>query len=106
MTLNEEVERLAFAAGRVVGSSGHERARRHLEERLQTLGLQPYRGHTFSLPYRAVDQDFCNLIAVVPGDNRDLPPLLVGAHYDSAIPAPSADDNAAAVAIALSAAHL
>ena len=42
----------------------------------------------------------CNLIGVVPGADRGLPPLLLAAHYDSVIAAPCADDNAAAVAIA------
>jgi hypothetical protein len=52
-TLREEVEALALPAGRVVGTAGHERARRHLEERLRSLDLAPYRGHTIALPYRA-----------------------------------------------------
>ena len=38
-TLREEVEALALPAGRVVGSKGHERARRHLEDRLRSIGL-------------------------------------------------------------------
>jgi hypothetical protein len=42
-----------------------------------------------------------NLIGVVPGADTNLPPLLLAAHYDSVIAAPCADDNAAAVAIAL-----
>jgi hypothetical protein len=41
---------------------------------------------------------------VIAGTDRRLPPLIIGAHYDSVIAAPSADDNAAAVAIALSSA--
>jgi len=103
MTLQEEVEALAQPEGRVVGTPGHEQARRHLEARLRAVGLSPYRGHTFALPYRAAGRDFCNLIAVAPGRDPDLAPVLIGAHYDSVIVAPCADDNAAAVAIALSA---
>jgi hypothetical protein len=103
MTLREEVEALAQPEGRVVGTRGHERARRHLEGRLRELGLTPYRGDTFSLPYRAAGRDFCNLIATAPGRNRALPPVLIGAHYDSVIAAPCADDNAAAVALTLAA---
>jgi len=102
--LREEVERLATPDGRVVGTTGHERARRHLEERLNVLNLEPYRGDTFALPYRTAGHDFCNLIAVAPGRERDLAPVLVGAHYDSVLAAACADDNAAAVAIALAAA--
>jgi hypothetical protein len=103
MTLREEVEDLAQPEGRVVGTRGHERARRHLEARLRELGLSPYRGDTYSLPYRAAGRDFCNLIATAPGRNLALPPVLIGAHYDSVIAAPCADDNAAAVALALAA---
>lgn len=102
-TLREDVETLAVPAGRVVGTPGHERARRHLEARLHALGLSPYQGDTIALPYRAGGEDFCNLIAVAPGRDRTLAPILIGAHYDSVIAAPCADDNAAAVAIALSA---
>ena len=103
MTLREEVEALAQPEGRVVGTRGHERARRHLEGRLRELGLSPYRGDTFSLPYSAAGRDFCNLIATAPGQDTSLPPVLIGAHYDSVIAAPCADDNAAAVALALAA---
>src|SRR4051812_18025469 len=93
MTLQEEVEALAQPEGRVVGTLGHEQARQHLVGRLQQIGLSPYRGHTFALPYRAAGRDFCNLIAVVPGRDPALAPVLIGAHYDSVIAAPCADDN-------------
>jgi hypothetical protein len=102
-TLREEVEALALPAGRVVGTPGHEQARRYLQERLRTIGLDPYRGDTFALPYRVSGHDFCNLVGVAPGRDRSLAPVLIGAHYDSVIAAPCADDNAAAVAIALAA---
>jgi hypothetical protein len=36
---------------------------------------------------------FCNLVGVIKGRNPRLAPILVGAHYDSAIAAPCADDN-------------
>src|SRR5688500_2644493 len=105
LTLREEVEALALPAGRVSGTAGHEFARRHLDASLRAIGLSPYRGDTLALPYRASGQDFCNLIAVAPGRNPSLAPILIGAHYDSVIAAPCADDNAAAVAIALAAGH-
>jgi hypothetical protein len=101
--LRREVELLARPEGRVVGTLGHERARRHLDARLRELGLVPYRGDTYALPYRASGRDFCNLVAVAPGLSPGARPVLVGAHYDSVIEAPSADDNAAAVALALAA---
>ena len=56
------------------------------------------------MAYRDSDQKFHNLVGVVPCGNGTRPPVLIGAHYDSVIDAPCADDNAAAVAIALAAA--
>src|SRR4029453_4616578 len=89
----------------MVGSAGHARARAYLERRLAEIGLVPYRGD-FERAYRNIRAgvESYNLVGVVPGTDRQLAPLLIGAHYHSIIAAPSADDNAAAVAIALSAA--
>src|SRR4030095_8773100 len=77
----------------------------YLERRLAEIGLVPYRGD-LELAYRNIRAgvESYNLVGVIPGTDRRLAPLLIGAHYDSIIAAPSADDNAAAVAIALSAA--
>jgi hypothetical protein len=98
--LRKEIEALAFNEGRRVGTSGHDRARRYLLEKMPGLGIQPYRGSSIDLPYRRGGREFHNLIGVVAGAGPGAP-VLIGAHYDSAIDAPSADDNAAAVAIAL-----
>jgi hypothetical protein len=103
--LRSYVEALATPAGREVGSPGHRQAREYLLGRLGELGLEPYYGEDFSLPYRVGRVDFANLIGVVPGRDRSRPPLLLGAHYDTAGPLPGADDNAAAVAIALAVAE-
>ena len=40
-------------------------------------------------------------MGVVPGRDRSLPPVLLGAHYDSVIDAPCVDDNATSVALNL-----
>jgi len=101
--LPQDVRALALPNGRMVGSPGHRQAREYLLGRLEQLGLVPYRGGNFQLPYGGGGATFCNLAAVLPGADRSLPPVLIGAHYDSVIAAPCADDNAAAVAIALSA---
>jgi hypothetical protein len=103
--LRSDVEAVATPAGREVGSAGHRQAREYLLGRLVELGLEPYDGEGFSLPYRVGGVDFANLIAVVPGQDRTLTPLLLGAHYETAGPLPGADDNAAAVAIALAVAE-
>lgn len=100
--LRADVESICFPRGRVVGSPGHRKARKILRARLAEVGCEPFSGDSFELPYQREGKSFYNLVGVIPGANRRLAPLLVGAHYDSAIAAPSADDNAAAVAIAFS----
>ena len=103
--LRADVAAIARPDGRMVGTPGHARARAYLERRLAEVGLVPYRGDCFALSYRNAQArvESHNLAGVIPGTDRQLPPVLIGAHYDSVIAAPSADDNAAAVAIALSA---
>ncbi|PAW63342.1 MAG: hypothetical protein B9S38_17685, partial [Verrucomicrobiia bacterium Tous-C4TDCM] len=85
----------------MVGSPGHKKACQYLAGRLEEIGSVPFAGDSFELPYQSRGVSFCNLAGVIPGRKRRLAPLLVGAHYDSVIAAPCADDNAAAVAIAL-----
>lgn len=93
--------------GRRVGQPGHEKARLFLEARLAEIGLTPFHARGYRLPYRLPHprtrkaQDFTNLVGVVPGRKRKLPPILLGAHYDSVIDAPCADDNATSVALNL-----
>ncbi len=102
-SLREDVARIAYEEGRVVGTAGHAKAERILEGRLREIGCRPYKGDGMRLPYGTAFPSFVNLAGVIPGKSPDKAPLLVGAHYDSVIQAPCADDNAAAVAIALQA---
>ena len=103
--LQSDVLTLAPPEGRKVGTRGHDVVKAYLLERIDALGLQPYQGETAELPYESSGQTFSNLVAVVPGKDRSLAPILIGAHYDSVIDSYCADDNAAAVAIALLAAE-
>ena len=48
--------------------------------------------------------EFTNIVGRLSGKNPDLDPVLLGAHYDTCGPYPGAGDNAAAVAVLLSAA--
>ena len=92
----------------MVGSDGHARAREFLAGRLAQLRLESYPGAgaaDFALPYCQEGQEFFNLVGVVPGLDRRARPVLLGAHYDSVIAAPCADDNAAARAITLAGAE-
>ena len=102
--IRTDVERLALPGGRAVGTQGHEAARHYLHQRLRELQLQPYAGESFELPYRAHGIAFTNLVGRLPGQSAGLNPLLIGAHYDTCGSTPGADDNAAAVAVVLSAA--
>ena len=109
--IESDVRAIALPLGRRVGQPGHDSAREYLRGRLEEIGLEPFRGGGFELPFQAPEAysgeeiTFTNLVGVVPGLDRTLPPVLVGAHYDSVIDAPCADDNATSVAVALAAAE-
>ncbi|MFN2323017.1 MAG: M28 family peptidase [Trueperaceae bacterium] len=98
--LRRDVERLALPSGRAVGTPGHAHAQAHLVNRLGELDLEPY-GDAFALPYAAGGDRFANLVGVAPSADRDAAPVLIAAHHDTVPGTPGADDNAAAVAIAL-----
>ncbi len=101
--LKRDVSGIAF--GRRSGTPGSAKARKYLVSRMEESGFATYAGNKeYALPYRTNSMEmFHNIVGVVKGKNPQLPPLLIGAHYDSPIDAPCADDNAAAVAIALAA---
>ena len=105
--LREDVKRLCLPNGRIVGSDGHDEAEAYLLQRLQEIGCVPYRGESSRLPYKSEGAAFVNLIGKIPGRNGvGKAPVLIGAHYDSVIDSPCADDNAAGVAIALAVGHV
>lgn len=99
--LESIVRALATPAGREVGSAGHEDARRYLLAEMGAMELAGYGASGFEHPYTRDGIHFCNLLGVLPGSRPELSPVLIGAHYDTCGPFPGADDNAAAVAIAL-----
>lgn len=110
-SLLADTKALSMPKGRRVGQPGHEKARRYLLGRLSDIGLRPFAGDSFELPYQSANPSehtltFCNLVGVVPGTDRgSRKPILIGAHYDSVIDAPCSDDNATAVAVALAVAE-
>jgi peptidase M28-like protein len=104
--LKQDVAAIALPEGRTIGSLGHDKAKRYLLARMEELGLEPYEGDSLELPYSWEGDDFVNLVGVLPGTSPSAKPVLIGAHYDSVIPAPCADDNASSVAIALAAAEI
>ena len=99
--LEIDVRELCQPSGRRVGEEGHQVAEQWVEKRLKEIGCIPYRENSFSLPYEVDETRFKNFAGVIAGRDRSLPPVLIGAHYDSVIDAPCADDNGASVAISL-----
>lgn len=101
-SLAGDVMRLCLHPNRAVGEKGHEEARGYLLRRFAELGLVPYVGESYELPYGERHGRFVNVVGVAPGvAAAQGAPVLIGAHYDTCATTPGADDNAAAVAIAL-----
>lgn len=102
--LTKHTKALALPFGRRVGQPGHDTARDYLITQMNRIGLEPFDGDSFELSYtlnhptRRKPQEFTNLVGVIPGRDRSLPPILLGAHYDSVIDSPCVDDNATSVA--------
>ena len=101
--IRKDTEKLALPEGRRVGQPGHEVALEYLKMRMGEIGLIPFKGNNFSIPYGT---GFTNLAGIIPGSESSSRPILLGAHYDSAIDAPCADDNAVSVACILSIAEI
>ncbi|MFN6354901.1 MAG: M28 family peptidase [Cyanobacteriota bacterium] len=66
-----------------------------ITERLGAMGALEQR------PFEKGSTRGVNLILPLPGRQPNLPPLLVGAHYDGPPQSPGADDNATGVAVLL-----
>ena len=82
----------------VVRGDGLERARAYVRQAFEAAGLT-VREQTYDYNGRRV----ANLIADLPGSptangSASSPPYIVGAHYDTAVGTPGADDNASGVA--------
>lgn len=109
--LERDTAALAMPEGRRVGQPGHEVAKAYLIDRLTEMGLPFFEEDSFELPFSGAHPktgeplNFTNLAGLIRGRNPDLEPVLIGAHYDSVIDAPCADDNATAVAVVLAAAQ-
>ncbi len=87
---------------RPAGSNAHSEVRDFLLHTLEQMDLKPYDGQEFLWPYyRKGKETFANLLAVLPGANPVLPPMILGAHYDTVPETPGADDNAAAIWVVL-----
>ncbi|GLP97407.1 M20/M25/M40 family metallo-hydrolase [Paraferrimonas sedimenticola] len=95
--------------GRKTGTEGANRARNYLIERMQQIGVQPWRGqflHPFNYPYRFSEYSGINLIGAIPATTPEADLLVVIAHYDHLGNQGrrvyfGADDNASGMAAAL-----
>jgi len=111
-SLTRHAQALALPTGRRVGQPGHDVARDYLLGQMARARLIPFAGDSLELSYERPHpntrqpQCFTNLVGVIPGRDRALPPILLGAHYDSVIDAPCVDDNATSVALNLALAEV
>jgi hypothetical protein len=99
--LKRDVEALATPGGRMAGTPGHAIARNYLLQRCRERSLEPAHDGAFEIPYAVGDILLTNVLGMLPGSRPELDPVLIAAHYDTCGPFPGADDNAAAIAVAL-----
>lgn len=96
--LRQHVDMLAEMIGQ--RNSAHDRglalARDYMLRELRGMGYEPIE-HRFAITGR----EAVNFEVVWPGTRAKRATLVIGAHYDSAMGTPGADDNASAVAILL-----
>jgi Zn-dependent M28 family amino/carboxypeptidase len=96
--LSSHVRELSAKIGErsVVRGDGLDRAKVYVHSAFEAAGLTVTE-QTYEFDGRRV----ANLIADPPGATTDATPYIVGAHYDSVIGTPGADDNASGVAVML-----
>jgi hypothetical protein len=105
--IEQDTEKLCLPGGRRVGQPGHDIAKEYIMSRMAETGLSYFCGENYALCYRALNpasgavEGFTNLAGVLPGSDPNAMPVLLGAHYDSAIDAPCADDNAVSISMIL-----
>lgn len=97
---------------RLSGSKSNAAMRLYLEQRLSSLGLDVLQSE-FSLEGQGLDrlnrwtgetkttQSLFNIVAIAPGQNRDLPAVLLMAHHDTVPDSPGAADDAFGLAAIL-----
>src|SRR5262249_37959358 len=85
-----------------VGSAEHDRVRDYLIAQLRILGLEPQVQNATGVGTRYADAGRVeNILARMPGRQRDGPAVLLVAHYDSVEAGPGAGDDGAGIAAIL-----
>ncbi|WP_036485566.1 M28 family peptidase [Myxosarcina sp. GI1] len=94
--LYEHLQQIVRERDPYVASGGHFLVREYIRQQLELLGTVTI--HEFTVR----EKIYQNLILDLPASkNRNLPPILIGAHYDAVPGTPGADDNATGVAVLL-----
>ncbi len=96
--LSSHVRELSVKIGErsVVRGDGLDRAKVYVHSAFEAAGLT-----VTEQSYEYDGRRVANLIADPPGAPADATPYIIGAHYDSVIGTPGADDNASAIAVML-----
>ena len=96
--LSRHVRELSAKIGErsVLRGDGLDRAKEYVRGAFEAAGLT-----VNEQAYEYDGRRVANLIADPPGAATDATPYIIGAHYDSVIGTPGADDNASAVAVML-----
>jgi Zn-dependent M28 family amino/carboxypeptidase len=94
--LYNHLEQIARERDPYVASGGHFFVKQYIKQELSQWGKVII--HDFQVK----GNQHQNLVLPLPGTNqKNLPPILIGAHYDSVPGTPGADDNATGIAVLL-----
>lgn len=68
--------------GRDVGSKGLEKAAQYIQKVFEKNDIKPYLNNSYLDYFNVGELKASNVVGYLPGENPDLPPLIIGAHYD------------------------
>lgn len=89
--LEKELEAICIPRHAIWNNWGYQKIQKYIEEKLSRCGK--VEKHIFP----SAQMNGCNLILKIEGNNPELAPILMGAHYDGVPATPGADDNGTAV---------
>nr|WP_165776065.1 M28 family peptidase [Cyanobacterium aponinum] len=90
-TLEKELEAICIPRHPVWNNWGYQKVQEYIETKLNACGK--VEKHIFP----SMEMEGCNLILKLEGNNPQLAPILIGAHYDGVPDTAAADDNGTAV---------
>lgn len=103
MNLEEQLQthlnQIARERDPYLATAGHFFVQQYICQQLSQWGS--VETHTFSVGTKPCKNLILNLPSNTLNKKRDLPPILIGAHYDAVPGSPGADDNASGVAVLL-----